>query len=561
MHQRCNFKCHTGEQIDSKCTQDGTWEPYPVCPGDLRETQDGCNPCPGPAGGARNRTIEQKRLDARVQAQNAALETRFLGINGGGRRKTAQQASNAIDTGNRVVRPTFAGSLAFGALPSSNSQNTTPQNKKVSSFIPPQTQRRPAPTPNSFIPPQTQRRPVPTAAPRRIPAAPTPPAPTPSPPRQHAQSSRQQTPMPAPQRQQFSSRDPPLSVEKTSSQFFVGSDGRIRNRQPEAVSGPAPSSSGFQRQSSRQNQFPRSFNMQSTHRNNQNMFQQRGHMQQSASLGRRPSTGFTPEQRKIIQDALSKLPSSVRGNTNNLFGQQSMQTSPQFSNFPQQEQQQPRRPQTQTRMNMPPRRLNFNPLRSCSERQQTLPQQQTRPQPPVNTSRRRQPTQQVRQPQPTPQPRPPQPPPPPPPAQVRQPQPPPPPPRRPAPQPKKAPPPRQGGLSAIDQLLALQAKRGPTAAKFGGTPPPPTERPTNIPVVLFQEDESAARRAQTPNNGMFFGILQEVDLNAPSPQSNGPALQAFPAIPLDTDRSSGSNLANRRDERRDNFGVFQTIQL
>ena len=39
-------------------TGDGTWEPYPTCAGDLRETQDGCDGCPGPFGDKRNRTAE-----------------------------------------------------------------------------------------------------------------------------------------------------------------------------------------------------------------------------------------------------------------------------------------------------------------------------------------------------------------------------------------------------------------------------------------------------------------------------------------------------------------------
>merc|ERR1712227_50406 len=42
----------------SECTEDGTWEPYPTCDGDPRETQDGCDPCPGPNGAMRNRTLE-----------------------------------------------------------------------------------------------------------------------------------------------------------------------------------------------------------------------------------------------------------------------------------------------------------------------------------------------------------------------------------------------------------------------------------------------------------------------------------------------------------------------
>ena len=55
---RCNFKCPVGPDIDSKCSGDGTWIPYPTCAGDLRETQDGCDGCPGPNGGKRNRTAE-----------------------------------------------------------------------------------------------------------------------------------------------------------------------------------------------------------------------------------------------------------------------------------------------------------------------------------------------------------------------------------------------------------------------------------------------------------------------------------------------------------------------
>jgi len=54
----CEFECPVGPQIRSSCTEDGTWEPYPTCQGDPRETQDGCNPCPGPDGGPRNRTLE-----------------------------------------------------------------------------------------------------------------------------------------------------------------------------------------------------------------------------------------------------------------------------------------------------------------------------------------------------------------------------------------------------------------------------------------------------------------------------------------------------------------------
>merc|ERR1719438_519912 len=54
----CEFACPLGAPIRSECTEDGTWEPYPTCEGDPRETQDGCDPCPGPNGAPRNRTLE-----------------------------------------------------------------------------------------------------------------------------------------------------------------------------------------------------------------------------------------------------------------------------------------------------------------------------------------------------------------------------------------------------------------------------------------------------------------------------------------------------------------------
>merc|ERR1712012_385664 len=54
----CTFECARGAHIRSSCLADGTWDPYPTCEGDVRETKDGCDPCPGPFGGPRNRTAE-----------------------------------------------------------------------------------------------------------------------------------------------------------------------------------------------------------------------------------------------------------------------------------------------------------------------------------------------------------------------------------------------------------------------------------------------------------------------------------------------------------------------
>merc|ERR1712064_147005 len=51
----CEFDCLIGADIRSVCTPDGTWDPYPTCQGDIRETRDGCDGCPGPFGGPRNR--------------------------------------------------------------------------------------------------------------------------------------------------------------------------------------------------------------------------------------------------------------------------------------------------------------------------------------------------------------------------------------------------------------------------------------------------------------------------------------------------------------------------
>ncbi|XP_040573270.1 uncharacterized protein [Lepeophtheirus salmonis] len=47
----CEFDCLTGPDISSFCTPDGTWDPYPTCDGDVRETRDGCKECPGPFEG------------------------------------------------------------------------------------------------------------------------------------------------------------------------------------------------------------------------------------------------------------------------------------------------------------------------------------------------------------------------------------------------------------------------------------------------------------------------------------------------------------------------------
>jgi len=96
LNTRCKFDCVTGADIDSICTQDGTWAPYPTCDGDLRETKDGCDGCPGPSGGSRNRTAEA------IVSRNTVSDRRvpkIIGSNGG-----------------RKNIPSFAGNINIGRL-------------------------------------------------------------------------------------------------------------------------------------------------------------------------------------------------------------------------------------------------------------------------------------------------------------------------------------------------------------------------------------------------------------------------------------------------------------
>merc|ERR1712130_977525 len=86
----CEFACPIGAPIRSECTEDGTWEPYPTCEGDPRETQDGCDPCPGPNGAMRNRTLE-----AGSGPRNSA------GSRGGQRPNNGGQRSNNGGGGSR----------------------------------------------------------------------------------------------------------------------------------------------------------------------------------------------------------------------------------------------------------------------------------------------------------------------------------------------------------------------------------------------------------------------------------------------------------------------------
>jgi len=96
LNTRCTFDCTTGKDINSLCSVDGTWEPYPTCNGDLRETRDGCDGCPGPAGGARNRTAEA------ILNRNTASDRRVPKI--------------IVNNGERKTVPSFAGNINIGVI-------------------------------------------------------------------------------------------------------------------------------------------------------------------------------------------------------------------------------------------------------------------------------------------------------------------------------------------------------------------------------------------------------------------------------------------------------------
>merc|ERR1711892_1642518 len=96
----CKFDCVTGADIDSICTQDGTWAPYPTCDGDLRETRDGCDGCPGPSGGERNRTAEA------IVNKNTVSDRRVPKV--------------IRNNGARENIPSFAGNINIGRLNSAS---------------------------------------------------------------------------------------------------------------------------------------------------------------------------------------------------------------------------------------------------------------------------------------------------------------------------------------------------------------------------------------------------------------------------------------------------------
>merc|ERR1712186_150918 len=99
----------TGRDIDSICTADGTWAPYPTCEGDRRDLRDGCDGCPGPQGGARNRTAEA------ILNQNTVSDRRA--------------PKTITGTGGRKNVPSFAGNINIGPLGDNGNKQKNSQQK------------------------------------------------------------------------------------------------------------------------------------------------------------------------------------------------------------------------------------------------------------------------------------------------------------------------------------------------------------------------------------------------------------------------------------------------
>jgi len=109
--QLCEFDCLIGADIRTVCTPDGTWDPYPTCDGDIRETRDGCDSCPGPFGGPRNRKKEGGSG----------------GSNGGNKRKQGN-GGNRRSQGNRGNRR--GGGLEANRRSGGNGRNRVNQGSK-----------------------------------------------------------------------------------------------------------------------------------------------------------------------------------------------------------------------------------------------------------------------------------------------------------------------------------------------------------------------------------------------------------------------------------------------
>lgn len=143
LNKNCRFDCVSGPDIDSLCTSDGTWSPYPTCEGDLRETKDGCDGCPGPQGGSRNRTAEA-----------------IIGSNTISDRRVPKVISS---DGARKNIPSFAGNIKIGPSGNKIEQSFRQQLRPV-----PQQQQRPAPQQQQRQATQQQQRQAPQQQQRPI---------------------------------------------------------------------------------------------------------------------------------------------------------------------------------------------------------------------------------------------------------------------------------------------------------------------------------------------------------------------------------------------------------
>ena len=473
--QACNFDCSYGPNIRSTCGPDGTWEPYPTCQGDLRETQDGCNGCPGANGRARNRTAEA-----------------ILGI------EPVNQA-RPQDFGDRRVRPSFAGNVAFGPT-----QVTTPRPapRTTPRPAPPRTTARPAFVPNlaaaglrTTVTPRQQQ-------PRRFD------------PRRPAQNQIPQTKARIPQQQPRIPQQQQPRIPQQQQSIFNQQQPRFPQQQPA--------------QNPRVSQLPQQQFAQNPRIPPQQNVQNPRLPQQTAQAPRQQPTrqgsgGFSQQQLSIIRNGISRL--------NSFGGFGSQQTQQQQPRVPQQ--QQPRVPQQQQ-----PRIPQQQQPRIPQQQQPRIPQQQQpriAPQQQPRIPQQQQPRiapQQQQQPRVVPQPQ----------QQPRQ------------------PPPSQGAQPKTTQLTALQrailknagvTKIPDQIEKVEKIDP---SQPRFVNNIFAEENTSPRPVSVSPvDDDRFFGAFEVVPLG--SAGLGGPLgprdLPAFPAIPDGQIPQPGDP----------NFGPFQVVDL
>jgi len=466
---RCNFKCPVGPDIDSSCTGDGTWTPYPTCAGDLRETQDGCDGCPGPNGGKRNRTAEA------ILGPNSIPDVpRTTGIT---RPPKKQQ-----DFG-RNVRPSFAGNIIVGELPG------TEKPKSTKSFIPPQQPK------SNFVPNlaaaglRTTPRPsiAPTKPVQQFPKL------TAFQQQQAAAAARRQQQQPA--RQQPTRQQP--MVQQQQPRLPAQKFGRPSTQQP-------PRQQFTGQQSFIQNQ------------NAQTNTQLSGPRQSTLPNQPRRQGGFSSQQLDIIRNGFNRL-------NQNSFGLNKGQTS--VNNISQSPNS--RRPtQTQSNFQTVQQQQPRQPVQQQQTPRRPVVQQQPR-QPVVQQQSPRQPTPVQRAPQPQATPRPaPTPARAPAPTPARAPAP------APAPAPTPAAPKPAGStrtLSAFERAILKNAGVTKTPDTITKVERPKINEPR---VVQFLAEEPLRNAGPPPVAGdQFFGPFEVFQPGQPGAGGPLPDLRAFPAIP------------------------------